>query len=145
MATKFSNNDNYFTHHRMTVNLVAATHMLVDSKSGGWKIGFEYVDSEGGWTGTCAGENIQAFEEKFALSAMIGVADSGEARAARGNLLMTKLQRSVHTKYTNSWYGPAGSSVCGVALFKDFGSHHFTLIARGGSCSNETSFDVVAV
>lgn len=79
MATKFAKNNDFVTHHRITVDL--AHHVLAESREG-WRIGFEYLDEDGKWTANGAGDNVQAFEEKFDVFEMLGGARECETREA---------------------------------------------------------------
>lgn len=45
----------------------------------------------------------------------------------------TTLLRSARHKYTSSWFAPKGHPLEGVAVFKEFQKHSFTLIAKGGA------------
>ncbi len=80
MATKFAENDDFVTHHRMTVDL--AHHVLAESREG-WRIGFEYLDEDGKCTANGAGDNVQAFEEKFDVFQMLGGARECETFEAK--------------------------------------------------------------
>jgi len=103
MSTKFSENEDFSTHHRMTVDM--SHHLKADSDRHSWKIGFEYytpnisiaadADNEqeheqpenasqsqsrtgdtnqhGKWTQFGPGDNVQAFEEKFDLFSMLNM------------------------------------------------------------------------
>jgi len=81
MATKFARDHDFFTHHRMIVDL--RQHVLAEESRDGWKIGFEYLDQDGRWTANGAGDNVQAFEEKFDVFEMLGVARARETREAK--------------------------------------------------------------
>jgi hypothetical protein len=76
MATKFAHDHDFFTHHRMIVDL--RQHVLAKESRDGWKIGFEYLDEDGRWTANGAGDNVQAFEEKFDVFEMLGGARARE-------------------------------------------------------------------
>jgi hypothetical protein len=63
--------------------------------------------------------------------------------ARQVNAERTKLLRSARHKYTRSWFAPREHALAGVAVFKDFETHSFTLIAKGGPGQRgELSFDV---
>jgi len=59
MSTKFSDNEDYFTHHRMTVDL--AESLEARGERGDWKLkSFEFRDANTGeWTQFGLGENVQ--------------------------------------------------------------------------------------
>jgi hypothetical protein len=141
MATKFSEDADFFTHHRMTVDL--ANHVLAAETREAWKIGFEYLNEQGEWTVTGEGDNVQAFEEKFDVFEMLAGAHARETRAATVNGERTMLSRSARHKYTNSWFAPRGHALRGVAVYKDFESHSFELVASGrADARRELTFDV---
>jgi hypothetical protein len=81
MATKFARDHDFFTHHRMIVDL--RQHVLAEESRDGWKIGFEYLDEDGRWTANGAGDNVQAFEEKFDVFEMLAGARARETREAK--------------------------------------------------------------
>jgi hypothetical protein len=152
MATKFSVDQEYFTHHRMTIDLAA--HLFASNKEA-CRIGFEYLDDNRVWTPSGQGDNVQAFEEKFDIFRMLGDYDafipaSGndchvlQVRDASVNGRKIGLTRSARHAYTLSWYGPSEHSLAGVAMRKDFADkiHSFQLIAKGSSGAPEKLFDI---
>lgn len=93
MATKFARDDNFFTHHRMIVNL--HQQVLAEESRDGWRIGFEYLDEDGKWAANGTGDNVQAFEEKFDVFEMLSGVRARETREAkvRARLLKTACTR----------------------------------------------------
>ena len=82
MSTKFEEEDDYQTHHRIKANLI--DHVLESSEShSGWTIGFEYfVSDNNSWKAFGKGDNVQAFEEKFDVFSMVEAASASKKFAA---------------------------------------------------------------
>jgi len=143
MSTKFSDEEEFVTHHRMTVNL-ADNLKAIDGKDS-WRLcGFEYKDGETGgematvnWKQFGTGENVQAFEEKFDVFNMLlrppNVETSGEEiRMVKLNRDITPLVRTNRHGYTQAWYAPPEhGQFSGIAVLKEFEEHSFTLIESG--------------
>jgi len=130
MSTKFSEEENYSTHHRMTVNIV--DHLESQNNHGGWRLGFEHRDGDK-WKSFGPGANVQAFEEKFDIFSMLNMANQDDSNTRnvvfdRTNL---KLIQSGRHKYTDAWYAPNDHSFGGVAILKNFANHSFYLIKTG--------------
>jgi len=150
MATKFSESDEYLTHHRMTVDL--ACHLKSYDNRTSWRIGFEYhmpdvLDDEKAWKIFGNGENIQAFEEKFDVFTMLNAtgssSDSNKNMCSRTLCIgmdesIVTLVRTARHEYTGAWYlhTTPRNSLSGVAILKDFKEHSFSLI-KIGKGSNE--------
>mmetsp|Transcript_29727 Transcript_29727/g.45477 ORF Transcript_29727/g.45477 Transcript_29727/m.45477 type:complete len:347 (+) Transcript_29727:89-1129(+) len=154
MSTKFSEEEEFVTHHRMTVDL-ADNLQAIDGKDS-WRLcGFEYKDGEtdtGGDTGgememaTVAnwkqfgtGENVQAFEEKFDVFNMLLRAGPPNVETTAEEIRMVKLNRDItplvrthRHGYTQAWYAPPEhGQLSGIAVLKEFEEHSFTLIESG--------------
>lgn len=143
MSTKFSDEEEFVTHHRITVSL-ADNINAVDGKDGWVLLGFEYKDGEADdkmasvkWRQFGIGENVQAFEEKFDVFSMLhrppNVDTSGEEiRMVRLNRDMVPLVRTNRHGYTEAWYAPPEhGQLSGIAVLKIFKEHSFTLIESG--------------
>jgi len=146
MSTKFSDKDEFTTHHRMRVNL-ADNLKAVDCKDN-WKLcGFEYKDCDddgeddavetANWKQFGTGENVQAFEEKFDVFNMLrhhqGVTITEKKnRTVKMNGTGLRLIRTNRHGYTDAWYAPLEhGELSGVALLKEFKEHSFSLIESG--------------
>lgn len=155
MATKFSEDDDYFTHHRMTVDM--ADHLASFNNRTNWRLkAFEYLDGDQKWRKHGLGDNVQAFEEKFDVFSMLNltnnskqlnnnnkdgyeestrvVAFEGESGASEN----ITLARSDRHRYTDAWYAagatvplPSDQCLSGVAFLKHFAEHSFSLIKSG--------------
>merc|ERR1719491_621805 len=151
MSTKFSDKDEFVTHHRMKVNL-ADNLKAVDCKDS-WRLyGFEYRDSDddgeddvietANWKQFGTGENVQAFEEKFDVFNMLQH-HQGEAIIEKKNRMVKlngaglRLIRTNRHGYTQAWYAPhEHGELSGVALLKNFKEHSFSLIENGKNGSD---------
>lgn len=163
MSSKFAEDQPWVTHHRMTVDLERHLESYATGREG-WRIGFEYLDpNTGEWQPFGLGDNVQAFEEKFDVFSMLGLAsadvhergansdgngnDDGAGTAAArvvglGGHEQLTLTRTDRHRYTEAWYGPARHGLLsGVAVLKDFAEHTFALV-RAGRNGNETDFSV---
>jgi len=138
MSTKFSQEEDYKTHHRMKVDL--QTHLDAHESREGWRVGFEYNHPVDGWTVFGTGENVQCFEEKFDIFTMLfppSTVDDSATIQTRDLLLRpvmidsknTLLCRPERHAYTEAWYGT--EEHLGIAVWKDFKEHCFKLIERG--------------
>lgn len=134
MATKFSADEGYFVHHRMKVNL--GDHLEASKNRTDWRIGFEHCvgggdDPDGGkWQPFGAGDNVQAFEEKFDVFSMLNLTNKyeGATRVVDFNEHKLTLTRSGRHDYTGAWYAPSTHPLSGVAVAKKFDEHSFSLI-----------------
>lgn len=134
MSTKFDHEADYRTHHRMHVDLDA--HLRAREDRDGWRVGFEYLHPEDGWTSFGTGENVQCFEEKFDVFALLaGEGEEGGERAEWDERVVRiegreeVLRRPARHAYTEAWYG--AQEYVGVAVWKEFKEHTFRLIERG--------------
>jgi len=145
MATKFSEEEEYFTHHRMTVDFWK--HLDAESDSSNWKLSsFEYyVDDqrEESWKQIGVGDNVQAFEEKFDVFSMLNRTNNYDTRVVVCENKDLTLIRSSRHNYTAAWYAPYQHSLSGVALLKNFAEHSFSLIKIGRQGSDEIDVDIL--
>jgi len=155
MSTKFSDEEDFVTHHRITVNL-ADNLKALDCKDS-WRLcGFEYRDCEVddeivtvNWKQLGIGENVQAFEEKFDIFNMLrppppNVDSSGEeTRMVKLNRDIIPLVRTNRHGYTKAWYAsPEHDQLSGIAVLKDFEEHSFSLIESGRDGADPCAVDV---
>lgn len=144
MATKFSQQEEYSTHHRMRVDMTE--HLASFGDRGDWRIGFEYLDGKN-WMPFGKGDNVQAFEEKFDVFSMIHMTEDD-------GMMMTRvvdvddheltLTRSTRHNYTEAWYAPSNHPLAGVAVLKQFAEHSFTLISIKRDGDDEVEIKVSA-
>lgn len=144
MATKFSEEEEYFTHHRMTVDLCKQLYAKSDYSN--WKLsGFEYfVDDQGDkkWKQFGVGDNVQAFEEKFDIFSMLDRTNDCDTRDVVSENKKLTLIRSSRHNYTDAWYAPHQHSFSGVAFLKNFAEHSFSLIKIGRQGCDEIVVDL---
>lgn len=154
MSTKFSDEEEFITHHRMTVNL--ADNLKAIEKKDNWKLcGFEYRDVNGddgvatvNWKQFGVGDNVQAFEEKFDVFNMLThplnlITSAKETRMVKLNRDVTPLVRTSRHGYTQAWYAPPEhSELSGIAVLKDFKEHSFSLIEVGRNSAVQFTVNV---
>lgn len=129
MASRFSDDEEYFTHHRMRLSLGDCLAATDDHK--GWRFnGFAFV-KDGVWCNAPQRDNVQAFEEKF-NAFLMGSTFYPQAKitktrqrevSALGRATLVQTQRH---NYTASWYVREPQRYAGVAAFKTFGSERST-------------------
>jgi len=90
MSTRFVDDEEYSTHHRMEINIYKHLKSIQDRRD--WTIGFEYLDrkekaegrgneddnsiSKSIWKQFGTGDNVQAFEEKFDVFSMLNLTEA---------------------------------------------------------------------
>ena len=91
MSTKFEEDADYRTHHRIKANLI--DHFLESSKSRkDWRIDFEYFSSDDKpWHSQGEGDNVEAFEEKFDIFSMVSSEHSSSVTGGSRNSLEKRL------------------------------------------------------
>ena len=91
MSTKFEEDADYRTHHRIKANLI--DHFLESSKSrNDWRIDFEYFASDDKpWHSQGDGDNVEAFEEKFDIFSMVSSEHSSSVIGGSRNSLEKRL------------------------------------------------------
>ena len=143
MATKFQEADDYTTHHRMTVDMTE--HLMANQSKLDWRIGFEFNAGEEDWRPFGSGDNVQVFEEKFDIFTMLlqqqqqqhPLTDDNTTdtiRIVQIDSKLVTLTRSERHSYTEAWYGSIhnnDSRLAGIAIFKEFTEHSFSLIEWG--------------
>jgi len=131
MSTKFFQEEDFTTHHRMKVDL--QEHFAAYNSREAWKVGFEYNHPVDGWIIFGTGENVQCFEEKFDIFTMLlppmTLDETAAVHSAMIDSKNTVLCRSERHAYTESWYGT--KEHLGIAVYKGFKDHCFKLIERG--------------
>jgi len=158
MSTKFSENEEYVTHHRMTVDL--AENLEARDERVDWKLKiFEFRDtSTGKWSPFGVGENVQAFEEKFDIFSMIEDANLSrnsnstpefeldrkktKTRPVKVNTKFSELVQTKRHEHTEAWFAPPDHELPGVAFLKNFKEHTFTLIESGREGEYRKKFNV---
>lgn len=144
MATKFTEDEEYMTHHRMTINMM--DHIKAYKTRSDWKLDcFEYC-SEDGWKKFGTGDNVQAFEEKFDIFGMLHMTnkyDSADTCVVKLDAQYLTLIRSKRHDYTNTMYAPNLHALSGVAVLKRFAEHSFSLISTGNKDGIDINIDVV--
>lgn len=146
MSTKFSVEDEYFTHHRMTVDFWK--HLDAFEYSNDWKLSnFEYYlddeQEESCWKQFGIGDNVQAFEEKFDIFSMLNMTKKFETRNIMFQNRNLTLIRSERHQYTQAWYAPKEHFLSGVALQKSFAEHTFSLIKFGRRGYKEVDVNII--
>lgn len=129
MSSRFSEDEKYSAHHRMTLSLDDCLAAKVYHKT--WRFHEFAYKLEGEWVEAPFNDNVQAFEEKFNVFLMgrDGLPASTtkvrtDAAVIPGDFSPTGLVQTKRHGYTNSWYAHHLHQHAGLAAFKEFTEDH---------------------
>jgi len=139
MASRFSEDEEYNTHHRMRLSIGDCLTANTGPKQ--WCFREFAFNNDGLWCKAPHRDNVQAFEEKFNIYLMGPLPLPAHVVQTRTRQIaalgMTTLVQSQRHKYTGAWYVREPREHAGVAAFKAFGhenasdTYTFELVERG--------------